>query len=315
MIKALITGGAGFQGSHLAEDLLKKNCRVTILNTPSRRAFLNAEVLTAASRKGKLQIVWGSILNTRLVDELVKRQEVVFHLAAKVNVDESLLDPVKVTRVNTIGTLCLLNAVTKHKKRLIFASTCEVYGDGHGKKKLREDSEFLPNSPYAASKAAADRLCHSYFRSFGTEVVIIRPFNVFGERQKSGQFGALIPILVSRAMKGQDLVVFGDGRQKRDFSYIADMTSMYNLALENRDLSGQTINFASGINTRIIDIADYIAKKFKVGVVSGPARPGEVSEFNADITRAHALGWQARTDIWEGIDRYITWIKANPRYS
>jgi dTDP-glucose 4,6-dehydratase len=312
-MKILITGGAGFQGSHLTENLLKKGHKITILNTHSKRASLNAEFLKSSAKERGLKIIWGSVLDRGLVDKTIKNNDLIFHLAAKVNVDESLKDPAMVTEVNVKGTVNVLDSATKHRKRLVFCSTCEVYGDGHDEKRLNEKSPLLPNSPYAASKAAADRLCYSYFRSFGTNVTIIRPFNVFGERQKSGQYGALIPILTSRAMNGLDLVVFGDGKQTRDFSYISDMTNMYNLAVK-KGLIGKTINFASGKNIRIIDIAKHIAKKFGVKVGYGPARQGEVSEFNADISLAQSFGWKPKIDFWQGLDRYTEWAKKHPKY-
>lgn len=314
-MRILVTGGAGFQGSHLSEKLLTQNHRVTIINTPSKRAFLNTKFLKSLGKNKNLKILWGSVLDKKLVDRTIKNSDLVFHLAAKVNVDESLKDPTGVTEVNVMGTLNVLNSVTKHKKRMIFCSTCEVYGDGHGSKKLTEKSPLLPNSPYAASKAAADRLCYSYHKSFGTNVAIVRPFNVFGERQKSGQFGALIPILVSRAMKGLNLTIFGNGKQTRDFSHVSDMVSMYCLMLNKHDLAGKTINFANGKNIRIADIAQYIAKNFSTGIHNGPARPGEVSEFNADITIAKKLGWKPKINFWQGLEKYIKWAKNNPDYA
>lgn len=310
----LITGGAGFQGSHLAADLIRKKHRVTILNTFSKRASLNVKHLIANYPAKNLKIIWGSVLNSKLVDKLTKNTDIVFHLAAKVNVDESLVNPMKVTKVNVLGTVNVLDAATKYKKKLIFCSTCEVYGDGHGSKKITEISPLFPNSPYAASKAAADRICHSYYKSFGTNVTIIRPFNVFGERQKSGQFGALIPILTSRAMKGADLIIFGDGKQTRDFSHVSDMTSMYNLVMNKNNLAGETINFANGRNICIADIAHYISKKFNVKVASGPTRPGEVSEFNADIGVAKKLGWKPKINFWDGLDNYLKWASKHPEY-
>ncbi|MDO8495021.1 MAG: GDP-mannose 4,6-dehydratase [bacterium] len=313
-MKILITGGAGFQGSHLAADLIKKGHAITILNTRSPRADLNVKFLKTVKGKYPVKIVWGTILDNAVVDKLVKNQEVVFHLAAKVNVEESLDNPSLVTEVNVMGTVNILNAVTKHKKRLIFCSTCEVYGDDSRKRKLDEHAKLVPNSPYAASKAAADRLCYSYYKSFGTDVVIIRPFNVFGERQKSGQYGALIPILTARAIQKQSLTVFGDGKQTRDFSHVSDIVNMYNLILKKKNLSGHVINFASGKNTSIAAIAHHVAKRFGSIVAYGPARPGEVLEFNADISKATSIGWRPRTNIWSGIDSYIKWAGSNLEY-
>jgi len=302
-MRILITGGAGFQGSRLAESLLAKKHQITILNTPSDRALLNIKKI-----KPKVKVVWGSVTDPEIVYKSVRDQDVVFHLAAYINVDESILNPEKTIYANVIGTTNVLNAIKENKNRLIFVSSCEVYGDGHKKNVLlSETAELRPNSPYAASKAAADRICHSYFKSFGTDVTIVRPFNIFGERQRVGKFGALIPILIERAISGKDLTVFGDGKQTRDYVYIDDMIAAYSLVLRKKNLSGKVINFATGENTRVIDIAKYIAKKFNIKVIHGPARPGEVNRFRADISLARSLGWKPRVSIWDGIDRYIAW--------
>ena len=165
----------------------------------------------------------------------------------------------------------------------------------------------------AASKAAADRWCHAYYRSFNTNVTIVRPFNIFGERQKSGTFGALIPILVRRALEGQKLLVFGDGQATRDFMHVSDLVGAYNLVLDHPELAGKAINFASGVDTSVKDIAEYIAKKLDAEIEHGPARPGEVMRFPADISLAKSIGFEPKVSIWEGIDRYIDWAKTLPK--
>ena len=310
-MKILVTGGGGFQGSHLVESLLKKGHTVSVLNTYSDISNGNlSKVLD------KINLIWGSVTDNEIVEKSVRGQDVVFHLAAHINVDESLQNPLVFVNANIFGMYNILEAVRKHKCRLILTSSCEVYGDGHDLKKeekLSENSELKPNSPYAASKAAADRFAYSYFKSFGTDVTIMRPFNLYGERQKNGTFGALIPILVAKAMRGEDLTVFGDGYAERDYTHVSDVIKAYHLVLNNKNLKGKTINFASGKNTSVKDIADYIAKKFKVKVVHGPARPGEVERFPADITFAKSLGYEPKVDIWKGIDGYIKWAKQNTK--
>jgi nucleoside-diphosphate-sugar epimerase len=215
-----------------------------------------------------------------------------------------------------MGTYHVLQAAREYGSRVIFASTCEVYGDGHALAPdalLDETAELRPNSPYAASKAAADRLCYSYNRSHGLDVTMVRPFNIFGERQKSGAFGALIPILVRRAIAGQDLTVFGDGSATRDYLHVSDVIEAYRLVLESPNLTGRAINFASGTNTSVRDIAEYIAAKFSARVVQGPARPGEVTRFPASIALAKSIGFAPKVGIWQGIDRYIEWAKEQPQ--
>ena len=307
MARILITGGAGFQGSHLAEFLLETGHKISILNTYSERAVFNISAIL-----DKINLIWGSVTDKELAEKTVRGHDVVIHMAARINVDESLKYPETVILNNISGAVNILEAVRKYNSRLILSSSCEVYGDGHDLKDgelLNESSELKPNSPYAASKAAVDRICYAYFRSFGLDVTIVRPFNIYGERQKSGLFGALIPILTAKILKGENLTVFGDGSATRDYTYVSDIVRAYNLVLENSSLKGKAINFASGQNTRVKDIAEYIAKKSGVEVVYGPPRPGEVMRFPADISFARSLGYVSKINIWEGIDRYLEWAK------
>lgn len=305
-MKILITGGGGFQGSHLTESLLQNGHSVSVLNTHSEHSRENLSGVL-----DKINLTWGDVSDRELVDKSISGQDVVFHLAGHINVDESLKDPLVFFNSNILGTYNVLEAIRKYKNRLILVSSCEVYGDGDGMK-LSEKAELKPNSPYAASKVAADRMAFSYFKSFGSDVTIVRPFNIYGERQKSGKFGALIPILVARAMRGEDLIVFGDGKAERDYSHISDTIQAYNIVLNHNELKGESINFGSGKTTSVKDIAEHIAKKFGVKITHGPARPGEVMRVPADISFAESLGFSPKVSIWEGIDRYIDWAKKIP---
>ena len=308
-MKILITGGAGFQGSHLTSALVKKGHQVTILNTFSDRALFNLSFIPK-----EVIVVWGSVTDKEIVDKTVRGHDVVFHLAAHINVDESLHDPAIFYHVNMLGTHNILEAVIKYGSRLILTSTCEVYGDDHNfdsDELLDESAELRPNSPYAASKAGGDRMCYAYFRSFDVDVTIVRPFNIYGERQKNGRFGALIPILTDKALRNEDLIIFGDGLSTRDYMHVSDAVQGYLIVLENLSLKGKVINFASGKNTRIKDIADHIAQHFGVKVIHDSARPGEVSRFPADISFARSLGFNPHVDIREGLDRYIMWAEKN----
>ena len=233
----------------------------------------------------------------------------------KKQLDESLKNPLSFLEVNVMGTHNILEAVKENHARMIYASTCEVYGDGHTLKDgelLDETAEMSPNSPYAASKAAADRWCNAYHKSFGVNVTVVRPFNIYGERQKSGTFGALIPILVRKALRGETLTVYGEGTATRDYLNIDDLVSAYNLVLQHPELSGRAINFASGVNTQVKDIAEYIAKAFGANIEHGSARQGEVQRFPADISLARSIGFEPKVEIWEGIDRYIAWARIQP---
>lgn len=306
MAKLLITGGAGFQGRALVKNFLKKGHAVTVLNTYSERA-----TRALGEFRNNITVVWGSITDQELVYKTVREHDCIIHLAARIHVDESIDDPLSTLQVNLFGTYNILRSVTIFKSRLIYASSCEAYGAPIDKLPIRENAELRPHSPYAASKAAADRLCFSYFMTYGTDVTIVRPFNVFGPFQKSGGSGAVIPIFVDRALTGQPLYVYGSGNQKRDYMYIDDLVGAYDLVYNHKELKGQVINFGSGKETKISDIAKYIAKKFKVKIIHKPVRPGEVPYFKANISKAKKLGFKPTVEIWSGIDKYIEWNNSN----
>ena len=301
----LITGGTGFQGSHLVEHFLDCGYEVTTLNTFSERGEQNLSYL-----KKKPNIVWGSVTDPEIVAKTVREHDIVLHLAAHISVDESILNPGFTFRANIEGAYNVLEAVRKQKNRLIYTSTCEVYGAPVGKRLIDEATELKPHSPYAASKAAADRLCFSYFKTYGLNIVIIRPFNVFGPRQREDEFGALIPISVKRALDGKNLQISGHGHQTRDYMHIDDLVRAYDLIVNLENTAGEVYNFGTGVETSVKEIVEYIAKKLGVGIEYLEARPGEVSNFCADITKVKALGFQPKVNIWEGIDNYILWRKS-----
>lgn len=304
-MKILITGGTGFQGSHLAEDLLTKGHEVTILNTWSEETEKNS-----ASFKNRANFIWGSVTDREIVDKSVREKEVVFHLAGRINVDESIKYPLEHITANIIGTYNILEAIRRNSNRLIYVSSCESYGGSD--QPINETRELKPQSPYAATKVAGDRLCYAYHRTYGIDVVIMRPFNVFGERQKEGDGGAVIPIFVAKALRGEPLTVFGTGEQKRDYMYISDLINAYGLVLERPEINGMAMNFGTGKETSIKSIAEYIAKKLGVGINYKASRPGEVAGFICDYSKAKKiLGWEPKVSAWEGIDRYIEWRRNN----
>ena len=305
MSTILITGGAGFQGSHLAEHFHKKGHEITILNTFSDRA----KVLL-----GQLNLpwhcVWGSITDRELVEKTIRDHDVVFHLAARINVDESIKDPEAFLATNVYGTYNVLEAVKKYDNRLIFASSCEVYGAPTEHILVNEKTELRPHSPYAASKAAADRLCFSYYKTYGINVTIVRPFNIYGERQKEGPGGAAVAIFVRKSLQNEPIIIFGDGSQTRDYLNIDDLVRAYDMVFQHKELAGETINFGTGKETSIREIAEYVSKKLNTNIEYKESRLGEVKSFvAADITKARSLGFEPRVNIWDGIDRYIEWRK------
>lgn len=306
-MKILITGGAGFQGSHLAEKLFELGHEVSVLNTMTPNAFENKKYLDG------IQVIWGSITDMEVTEKAMRGKNIVYHLGGHINVDESIIYPRETVEANIFGTMNVLEAARRTNARIIQASTCEVYGRPEHTP-ITEITELRPMSPYAASKAAADRLCYAYAQTYKLNLIIPRFFNIFGERQKELNFGAVIPIFVGNAMRGEPIKVFGNGLQTRDYIYMSDVLNAYCLMLEHSELSGEVINFGSGVGICIRDIAEYIAKKFNTKVEYVTSRPGEATDMIADYSKAkRLLGWEPKVNFYEGLDNYIIWWQSQEK--
>ena len=298
-MRILITGGAGFQGSHLAEHWREAGHQLTILNTYSEEADRNISYIATET-----SVVWGSVTDSEIVDKTVRGQEVVVHLAAHINVDESLAAPRAFADVNLGGTMNVLEAARRSGSRVVFASSCEVYGGSEGTP-VSENAPLRPHSPYAASKAAADRMCYAYYKSYGVNVTIVRPSNVYGERQKAGRGGAVIPIFARLADAGKPLTVFGTGTQTREYLHVSDLVSAYEVVVNRDDLAGATLNVGTGETPSVKEIAEFIAERAGVSLTYEPARPGEVPGFSLDSTLARSLGFAPTVTFWDGLSRYL----------
>ena len=305
-MRILLTGGAGFQGSYLAERWLSAGHDITILNTYSDGALQNI-----SSFSSEISVVWGSVTDSEVVDKTVRGHDVVVHMAAHINVDESIVAPRGFLDVNVGGTLNVLEAVRQAEARMIFASSCEVYGHAE-KSSVTEHAELRPHSPYAASKAAADRMCFAYHMSYGLNITIVRPCNVYGPRQKSGRGGAVIPIFASLATRGKPLTVFGSGVQRREYIHVKDLTSAYDLILQRSDLTGVTLNVGTAETPSVKEIADFISAKKGVPIKHEPPRPGEVPGFALDSSRIKALGFDPQVKFWDGLSSYLEGIPLPP---
>ena len=298
-MRILVTGGAGFQGSHLAEKWSGDEHHVTVLNTYSVEAEENISGFA-----DDVSIVWGTVTDPEIVEKTVRGQDVVVHLAARINVDESIDEPGKFVEVNVRGTANVLEAVRRSGARMILASSCEVYGFASGYL-VTESAEMRPHSPYAASKAGADRLAFAYHKSYGLDVTMIRPCNIYGGRQKSGRGGAVIPIFVQRAISGMPMTLFGSGDQRREYMHVKDLVAAYDLVLKSSDLGGAALNVGSGEMPSIKEIAEFVTEKTAASIISGPARPGEVEGFTLDSTRINKLGFSPKIGFWDGLASYI----------
>lgn len=321
----LITGGAGFIGSNLAENLLKNGYRVIVLDDLSRST--PDSIRACYNYSPDFYFVKGSVTDFALVDKLMSNADMVFHLAAQVHWEESIDNPVSSFQINTMGTLNVLEAMRRNLikkdpvKLMLYASSSEVYGTAQYVP-MDEKHPFNPQSPYAAGKAAADTLCSSYHHVYNIPVVILRQFNTYGPKQVLKGYSAVVPKFISQVMSGCPPTIYGDGTQTKDFHYIDDLVRAYNLIInkwQDLDIFGKAINFGTGRETSINQLAkiilDMVSEKTgrplnkELVPVHLPKRPGEVMRFAADTSLARKLlGFQPKVSIKEGISKYVDWF-------
>jgi UDP-glucose 4-epimerase len=258
----LITGGSGFIGSHLTDALLARGNSVTILDNLSTGRESN---LTSSLMQPRLTFLHGSVLDTVLVDELVSQCEVVVHLAAAVGVKLIIEQPLRSFTTNIRGTEMIFEAAHRYRRKLMLASTSEIYGK-NSSGPLHEESDRILGSPavarwaYSAAKGVDEVLANAYYRERGLPTIVVRLFNTVGPRQ-TGAYGMVIPRLVRQALRGEPLTVFGDGRQTRCFTHVADVVEAILLLLDNEAAVGQTFNVGSSDEISIVDLARLIASE------------------------------------------------------
>lgn len=257
----LITGGAGFIGSHLTEELLKRGHGVRIIDDLSTGSIKNIEHLRG---RKNFSYTIGSIFDEALMAELVDRCDAIYHLAAAVGVKLIVEDPVRTIQTNVHGTEVVLRLAAKKRKRVLLASTSEVYGKGGGgKSAFSEDSDIVLGSTsrsrwaYACSKAIDEFLALAYWRQFKVPATVFRLFNTVGPRQ-TGQYGMVIPTLVRQALKGQPLTVYGDGRQTRCFAMVTEVVTALVDLLDCKASIGTVVNIGSPNETSILGLARRI---------------------------------------------------------
>jgi UDP-glucose 4-epimerase len=238
--------------------------------------------------------------------------DVIVHLAATINVDFSVKSPQETVSNNILGILNVLEACRKHDLSLVFASTCEVYGsDKDLPEPIKETHPFNPQSPYGASKMAGEILCQTYRKTYGLNVNITRCFNFFGPYQREDDYGAVIAIFIRRCLSGQWPIVFGDGYQTRDYTFVDDIVRAYEIAINN-DFGYLPVNFCSGKETTINDLADSIIQICNANVKRkyGPARRTEVRRSWGDPSRAlREFGWKPEISLEEGLRKYVEWYR------
>lgn len=307
MSRYLVTGGAGFIGSHLAEALVALGHQVRVLDN-----FATGKRENLAHLKGRIELVEADIRDLEAVREAMEGVEVVFHQAALPSVPRSLKDPLTTHQVNATGTLhVLLAAREAGVRRLVYASSSSVYGDTPELPK-REDLPPRPKSPYAASKLAGEHYCQAYWSGYGLETVCLRYFNVFGPRQDPGSpYAAAIPLFASALLDGGLVRVYGTGDQTRDFTYVANVVQANLLAAAARGAGGTVCNIACGQQTSILALLSTLGELMGCAprVQFDPPRPGDVKHSLADLSRAsRILGYRPTTSLREGLAETVRWV-------
>ncbi|HEX6699395.1 MAG TPA: SDR family NAD(P)-dependent oxidoreductase [Gaiellaceae bacterium] len=346
----LITGGAGFIGSHLADDLLAHGWAVRVLDN------LTPQVHGGATRPEyldpRVELVQGDIRDRSAVVRALDGVDAVAHLAARVGVGQSMYEIARYTEVNSLGTAVLLEALPDRSvERLVVASSMSVYGEGlyrtadgepvaprERPREQLERGEWEPKGPdgrplepvptpeskppalssvYALTKYDQERLCLMFGSAYGVPVTALRLFNTYGPRQAlSNPYTGVLAIFASRLMNGKPPLVYEDGRQRRDFVSVSDVARACRLALESDRVAGQVLNVGSGRSTSVLDVAQKLATVLGVSIepeLTGKSRAGDIRHCFADISRARELlGYEPQVTLEDGMAELAEWLKGQP---
>lgn len=303
-----MTGGAGFIGSHLVRALLARGDRVRVLDD-----FSTGKAENLAEVDGRFELIVGDLRHPASVADAVHGVDFIFHQAAFVSVPKSMIDPNLCYDINVQGTANLLEAARQAGiAQVVLASSAAVYGDSQ-EFPLHETVELRALSPYAASKQVDEIYAGMYTRAFGLPVVALRYFNVYGPRQSpDSDYAAVIPIFIRRLVDGKAPTVYGNGQQKRDFIYVAEVVRANLLAAECPQAAGQAINICTGSETSLLDLLATLE-----GILPGapqhqfgPARAGDIFRSLGDPSRAEqTLGFRAQVSLAEGLHETVEWMR------
>jgi UDP-glucose 4-epimerase len=308
MARILVTGGAGFIGSHLVAALLKQGDFVRVLDNFSTGTAENLQGL-------KVEIFRGDILDQEMTARAMQGIDLVFHEAAFVSVPLSMKDPISCFDANQKGTEIVLEAA-RHAgaKRVVLASSAAVYGDSK-EIPLKEESRLYPLSPYAVSKRVTELYAELYTRSFGLEVVALRYFNVYGPRQRpDSMYAAAVPIFTRNLVDDKPVTIYGDGEQTRDLVFVDDVVKANLLASTNKDAPGQVFNVSSGREITVNQLVTTLLKNFprSAPVKYEPSRAGDIYRSLGDPEKAwNVLGFSADTSLADGLKAVVTWMTKN----
>ncbi len=304
-MKILVTGGAGFIGSNIVEELLKRNFSVRVLDNFSTGKKENLKDFV-----NDIEIIEGDIRSYHIVDKATRGIEVILHQAALPSVPRSVYDPITTNEVNVGGTLNILYAAKENKvRRVVFASSSSVYGDNP---ELPKHEGMIPNplSPYAVSKLAGEKYCQVFSKLYGLETVIFRYFNVFGPRQDpDSQYSAVIPKFIKAMLNNERPIIYGDGTQSRDFTYVANVVEANILAATNPIDSGLVMNCACSGNISLNELVGELNKLLGKNLepIYDKPRPGDIKHSYADISLISAkLNYLPLISFTKGLELTLT---------
>jgi UDP-N-acetylglucosamine/UDP-N-acetyl-alpha-D-glucosaminouronate 4-epimerase len=308
---AVVTGGAGFIGSHIASALVERGATVRVIDNLSTGYEKNIEAIGS-----NIDFVKADVTDEQALNRVLSDVELIFHEAAIPSVPRSVDRPTETHKASVDATFKLLLAAREHKvRRLIYAASSSAYGDQPELPK-REDMRPAPLSPYAVAKLVGEYYCQVFTRVYGLETVSLRYFNVFGPRQDpTSQYSGVISRFMSALMTGEQPVIYGDGEHSRDFTYISNVVEANLRAAESTAAVGEIINIANGHRktlNELLDAMKLVTGKPKVSARYEAPRAGDVRDSLADLTRARALlGYEPRVNLEEGLRRTFDWWQKN----
>ena len=309
--RILVTGVAGFIGSNLSDELLDKKASVIGIDN-----FFNGRMdnIKDSLQNQNFTFHKADIRDYDFLLEICKDIDIIFHEAAFTSVPQSVKMPISCNEVNVNGTLNILNAARiRDVETIIFASSSSVYGDTPTLPK-KEDMNLIPISPYGVAKLACEKYLYAFYKVYGLNTVALRYFNVYGPRQKDSTYSGVIPIWLGRIYRDENPIVFGDGEQRRDFTYIKDVVNANLLSGVANNIAGEVFNIGASSPITVNELADIIKKiceKEYLGVDFTDPRPGDIRDSFADITKARKiLKFEPKYDIQTGLKKYIEWSKS-----
>jgi UDP-glucose 4-epimerase len=307
-MRALVTGGAGFIGSHIAETLLARGDSVRVLDNFSTGKCENIE-----SFADDIELIEGDIRDASRVGEAARGMDAIFHSAAFVSVAESMEEPQACFDINITGTTRLLEAARRAGvNRVILASSAAVYGESDALP-LLEESPLQPKSPYAVSKRVNEMFAELFTDSFGLEVVALRYFNVYGPRQRpDSMYAAAVPIFINRLLEGKPITIFGDGGQTRDLIYVRDVARANLIAAEHPKAAGKIFNVCTGVETRLLDLFEVLNEIFPDAPKPEFAQPrgGDIYRSVGSPQKAkEIIDFVANTSLQDGLKETVNWMK------